>query len=212
MTVSYPLTMPTSPAPRSTRFALRNVVGMAQSPFTLSTQVQAFQGQQWQVEVALPRMSRAQAATWQAFILKCRGKYGTFYMGDWDAETPRGVATGTPTANFAGSPPVNAAGDRIFYTTGWTGITVNILLEGDYIQIGSGASQTLHMVVNDASSDSNGDLTLDIELALRADIATGTTVITASTKGRFRLAANDIGWDSDYAIRYGFSFAAIEAQ
>lgn len=211
MTVTYPLTMPSSPAARNTRFSLRNVVGSGISPFTLSEQVHTWPGQQWVVDVELPSMSRAQAGDWQAFFLKCRGKYGTFYLGDWDAQTPRGSAGGTPIANSTGSPSINLAGDRIFWTTGWDALTVNVLRTGDYIQIGSGQSQTMHMVVNDASSDSNGDMNLDIEPALRTDIATGTSITTSSAKGLFRMTTNELGWDSDYAIRYGFSFNCREA-
>lgn len=210
MAVAYPLTMPSSPVARSTRFSMQNVVGVAESPFTLKQQTHAWQGQKWIVNVELPRMARATAAEWTAFFLKLRGQYGTFYLGDWDATSPRGTATGTPVANTTGSPSVNIAGDRIFYTSGWsTGIT-GILLAGDYIQINTGSSSTLHMVVNDASSDGSGLTTLDIEPALRTDIANGTSITTSNPKGVFRLMNNDPGWESDAAITYGFAFAAME--
>lgn len=209
MAVTFPLAMP-SQAARATRFRLVNAIGFAQSPFTFKQQTQAFTGQMWQVDVELPRMARANAAAWTSFFAKLRGRHGTFYLGDWDATTPRGSAGGTPVANSSGSPSINLAGDRAFYTTGWDPLSTNVLLEGDYIQIDSGSSQTLHMVVTDASSDSNGDMALDIEPALRTDIANGTSITTSNTKGIFRLMNNDPGWESDAAITYGFSFACME--
>ena len=133
MTISYPIYLPSAPVPRDTSFRLRNAVGLARSPFTYETQVVAHQGQAWQAEVRLPRMGAAAAAPWTSFFTKLRGRFGTFYLGDWDRRTPRGTAAGTPVTSAFGSPSseFNLAGQRSLYVTGWdapTGPTANHVL------------------------------------------------------------------------------------
>jgi hypothetical protein len=133
MTISYPIYLPSAPVPRDTSFRLRNAVGLARSPFTYETQVVAHQGQAWQAEVRLPRMGAAAAAPWTSFFTKLRGRFGTFYLGDWDRRTPRGTAAGSPMASAFGSPSseFNLAGQRSLYVTGWdapTGPTANHVL------------------------------------------------------------------------------------
>ena len=210
MTVTYPLSLPSTPAARNTRFALRSAAAVGSSPFTYKQQTHSFPGQMWEVEVQLPPMLRATVADWQGWLLSLRGRYGTFLLGDWDATTPRGTATGTPVADSAGSPTINAARDRVFHTTGWTTGVTGIMKAGDYLQIGTGLSSHLHMVVADANSDGSGNAALDIEPALREDVTNGLTITTSSAKGLFRLASNDIGWESNHASVYGFTFACTE--
>jgi hypothetical protein len=210
MTVTFPLTLPTTPVPRRTGFRLRSTAALAQSPFTLSQQIHEHSGQMWLVDVTMPRMSRAQAAPWTAFFAKLRGRRGTFYLGDWDARTPLGNAGGTPVANSSGSPSVNLAGHREFHTTQWDPLVVNIMKAGDYFHFNDGTKQRLHMVVNDASSDSNGDAVFDIEPALRLDVANLTAITVENAQGVFRLLTNEPGWDSNHASRYDFTFACME--
>lgn len=211
MPVTYPIDMPSVPVPRNTRWQLLTQAALAKSPFTLKQQVQLHQGQAWMAEITLPRMSPEDAAAWTAFFVKLRGRYGTFYMGNWDRRTLLGSGGGTPITNSAGSPTVNNAGDREFYTTGWNPLISNLLKEGDMIQFNDGVQQRLHMVVNDASSDSNGDSTLDIEPALREIVPNLTSIVVENTKGVFRLTVNDPGWDSNFAGNHDFKFLAMEA-
>jgi hypothetical protein len=211
MTVTYPITMPTTPAPNNTAIRLRSATAFAQSPFTFKQQTHAHSGQMWMLDVSLPRMKRATAAPWTAFFTQLRGRHGTFYMGDWDARTPQGSAAGTPITNSDGSPSVNLAGQRTLYTTGWDALVVDILKAGDYIQFNDGTQQRMHIVVNDASSDSNGDAAFDIEPALRLDVTNLTAITTSNAQGVFRLTANDPGWQSDAVGLYSFSFQAMEA-
>jgi hypothetical protein len=241
MPVTYPLSLPSSPAPKSTAFQLSAQAAFGISPFTFKQQVQTHQGQMWTVDVTLPPMTRNDAAAWTAFFTSLRGREGTFYLGDWDARAPRGnggpppassirvtaaadtrvtdtgdiritaEGSGIPVFDTVGSPSVNLAGDRVIYTTGWGVSITGILLAGDYIQFHDGTQQRLHMVVNDASSDGSGDALLDIEPALRLDVADLTPITITNTKGLFRMVTNDPGWRSGMASIYNFTFVAQEA-
>ena len=210
MAVTYPLTLPSSPVPRRTVFRVRRVVAVARSPFTLQQKVQRHQGEAWEVEAEYPPMTRAQAAAWQAILLKLRGRHGTFLMGDVDAKAPRGVATGTPLVDSSGGG--NLKGDNELITDGWTPSVTGIMKAADYIQLGTGSSTELYMVVDDANSGAGaGPATLNIEPALRTAPADNASITVNDTVGVFRLAGNTAEWDADAAPLYGIAFSSEEA-
>jgi hypothetical protein len=201
MTISYPLSLPTTNIKKLT---LRASVAAAQtrSPFTMQTQVWQFTGEMWIAEVTLPIMDRATAEAWNCFLLKLNGPVQTFFLGDPSAATPRGSASGSPKVN--GGSQVG----KSLNTKGWTASQTNILREGDYIQIGN----YLYKNLTDANSDGSGNATLDIWPRLRSSPADNTTIITSSAKGLFRLL------QADYPIytvtedrNYELFFTAVEA-
>lgn len=205
MTITYPLALPSAPGFRSSRFEALSVVGMTVSPFTLSQQVYVHQGARWGASLTLPPMKRVQAAAWLAFLVSLRGPYGTFLLGDPDAKTARGVATGTPLVNGG-----SQTGSQLV-TDGWTAGQTGILKAGDYLQLGSGATSRLHMVLQDADSDGSGNATFDIWPPLRESPADNDAIVVSQTKGVFRLAGPEVGWDANEISVFGVSFAAIEA-
>jgi hypothetical protein len=193
MAISYPLSLPAENQIRGISMEAVTAGAMARSPFTLSSQVFAFSGEMWRADVTLKPMRRPDAAAWVAFGLKCRGRFGTFLLGDPFGSVARGTAT---SASVTGG-----AGDRTVAVT-----MSGTLLAGDYIQIGTGADATLHSVLEDQS----GSGTLEIWPALRKARA-GAAVTTSSPKGVFRLAANSHRWDVDALCVYGLTFAAEES-
>jgi hypothetical protein len=80
------------------------------------------------------------------------------------------------------------------------------LLAGDYIQLGSSATATLHKVLQDRS----GSGTVEIWPALRSDV-TGATATLTNTVGRFRLSGTQQSFNINDASIYGISFDAVEA-
>ena len=100
-TPSYPLTLPTATGIVTQNFSLTRAVAVTTSPFTFQTQVHQHQGEFWQTVVSLPPMLRANANLWLSFLLQLRGRRGTFKIGDQDAKTITGVATGTIRVNGA---------------------------------------------------------------------------------------------------------------
>lgn len=205
MAISFPISMPTSPGFLRFRMAPESVIAMSESPFTLDQQVYEHAGQRWAAEITLPRMKRDKAAPWIAFFLKLNGRRGTFLLGDPDATSPQGIATGTPLVKGASQT------GKTLDTDGWTASKTGILKAGDYIQLGSGSSSRLHMVVTDADSDASGNATLDIWPNLRTSPADNAAIVTSSPKGVFRLAGNRMPWDTDHNKVFDIAFSCIEA-
>ncbi len=204
MTITYPLALPVHTGIARIDLRAINVISVTRSPFTLASQTFAHAGQMWQADVVLPPMKRADAEQWVAWLVSLRGQYGTFLLGDPLGATARGVATGTPLVKGAGqtggSLIIDGAGAGV---TGW-------LKAGDYIQLGSASSATLHKVLADANSDGSGNVTLDIWPHIRIAPADNATVVVAAPKGLFRLSGNEQAWSINEASVYGLAFGAVE--
>lgn len=204
MAISYPLSLPTVSGIRSIELRAINAVAYSASPFTFAGQAISYPGQKWEAEVTLPPMKRADAEQWVSWLVGLRGQFGTFLLGDPLAATPRGLAS-----TFPGSPTIsNQTGGTISVTgaslnkTGW-------LLAGDYIQIGSGSSATLHKVLQDANTNGSGATSLEIWPHVRGTRSGAITVSAA--KGLFRLSSNEQAWSINEASIYGITFSAMEA-
>jgi len=205
MAITYPLTLPSHTGISNITLRAVNTVGLTQSPFTYVQQAVAHSGQRWEVDVTLPAMARADAEQWVAFLVSLRGQLGTFTLGDPVGATPRGSAGGTPLVNGASQTggTLNIDGCTASQT-GW-------LKAGDYIQLGTAGTATLHKVLADADSDGSGEVSLDIWPYIRTAPADNASVITSNTVGRFRLASNQQNWNINEASIYGMTFGGIEA-
>lgn len=206
MAITYPLSLPVATkAIQSIEIRAVNAVAYARSPFTFAGQAFAYSGQMWAADVTLKPMKRADAEQWNAWLFSLRGQLGTFLMGDPMGATARGVATGTPLVNGAsqtgGSLVIDGATNS---TTGW-------LKAGDYIQLGSNGSSTLHKVLADANSDGSGNVTLDIWPHIRVSPADNATVTVSNAKGLFRLSSNEQAFSINESAIYGMTFGAMEA-
>lgn len=209
MTYSYPLALPSTPKFNEFTLIRMPVVGINSSPYTGGQEVQVWPGQWWEAEVGLPTMEKADIAAWRVFFAKLNGMAGTFLMGDPNFATPRGSAAATP-----GTPVADGAQTAMATVLNVTGLPVlatGYLLAGDFIQLGSGASSRLHMVLTDVNTDSAGDAAIDIWPYLRANVANGAAVTVSQCKGVFRLRENRT---SDVARPKPFfdtNFSCIEA-
>lgn len=205
MTITYPLTPPSTPKARSFRIAPETAVGVHTSPFSFVEQAQRHAGQRWGLSVTLPAMKRAQAEAWIAFLVALNGREGTFLYGDPSGATPQGIATGAPLVDGAGQT------GPVLNSKGWTASQTGILKAGDWIQLGSAGTSRLHKILKDADSDAGGLAALDIWPRLRTSPADGATIIAADTVGLFRLSEGPAAWDVDEAQFFGLSFTATEA-
>ena len=204
---SYPLTLPTSPAFKTARWGLESRSAISFSPFTGNQQVAEFDYALWTVDLTLPPMKRAAAVEWQAFLLQLHGKRGTFLLGDPDAATPRGAATGTVTLGTGLTPD----DFTIDLNTASQQSTSGFLKKGDWIQIGGGSAAKLHMVMADVDTDANGDCTVTIEPKAKTSVSSGTNVVVSAAKGVFRLTTNEVYWDTDVVSNYGITLACKES-
>lgn len=184
-----PLSFP-SVGVQSMSMRLRRVVAVAESPFTLDTQVYAHQGARWEAEVSLPPLSYAESRSVEAFIVGLKGREGTFTFGN-------PLHTSTATATTSGTTAIRA--EALTTTAGGSAVTA-----GTYFQLGT----YLYMVTSDKAS---GAGTLNFQPPLREAIASGQLCDFTLPKSLWRMASNDVGWSVNEASMYGFSFACVEA-
>lgn len=208
MPITYPLALPNGKDILSATVTPRSVVAATRSPFTNEAEVLVHPGQWLEARVQLRRMDRADFAPWGSWKLKLNGREGTFTMGLPDLATPRGAAAATP-----GTPLVKGAAQTgaALAIDGAPLSTANYLKAGDVVQLGSGATARLYMVLNDASSDAAGNVTLDIwpKITAANSPADNAPVVVSNAVGLWRMADNLMDWDVDQAAIYGLSFAAI---
>jgi hypothetical protein len=193
MAVSYPLSLPTSIGIAQIELSAENAVAVSSSPFTYRQQVVQHPGQRWRARVSIPPVRREYAEPWVAFLLALNGPVGTFLLGDPAGTAPRGTASSATVTGTNGSGSLNVT-------------MTGTLLAGDYIQLGTGASATLHKVVK----DQNGNGTLEVWPSMRRDV-TAEAVTLSGAVGRFRLATNMQNWSINESSVYGLSFDAVEA-
>lgn len=208
MSIVYPLSLPTVTGIRSINLRARNAVGLSRSPFTFKEQVFSHGGQMLEAEINLPPMTRAEGEQWVSFLIKLKGMQGTFLLGDPAAATPRGSAASTP-----GTPVVSGAG-QIGDDLTVSGLPADVdgyLLAGDYIQLGTSGSATLHKVLNDVDTNASGVGLIDLYPSIRTAPADAAAVVVSNAKGVFRLATNETNWSINEVTHYGLSFAAVEA-
>lgn len=193
MAITYPLALPTSIGIAQITLSANNAVAISQSPFTFQQQIIRHPGQRWTASISIPPVRRDLAEPWVAFLLAMNGPVGTFLLGDPNGKAPQGTATSATITGTAGSasPTITMTGT---------------LLAGDYIQLGSGATATLHKVLQDRS----GTGTIEIWPALRSDVTSATATLT-NTVGRFRLQGTQQSFNINDASIYGIGFDAVEA-
>jgi len=208
MAITYPLSLPTTIGIGEIELRANNVVGVSQSPFTFAQQVVQHQGQRWEASVSIPPVRKDLAEEWIAFLISLKGPVGTFYLGDPNMATPRGTISAGALVTLASAA---SAGDETVSLTKSAGPEKsNVLLPGDYIQIGTDSSRTLHKVLNTVNWDVNGAGTADIWPHIRGTVASGTSVVHQSTTGKFRLISGLTSWSINNASTYGISFDAVE--
>jgi len=193
MSISYPLSLPTSIGIAQIELKAMNSVATSQSPFTYKQQILSHGGQRWEANVTIPTVRRDKAAEWKAFLIALKGQIGTFLLQDPDYDEPRGDVSACTLTGSAGDSSVSV-------------VMTGTLKAGDYIQLGSASSAKLHQVLQDQT----GDGTLEIWPDLRSDY-TSTSVTFNNPKGVFRLSTNMSSWSINNASAYGISFEAVEA-
>jgi hypothetical protein len=208
MAETYPLTFPTQTGVAAVEITATDVVSISESPFTFSQQVVRHAGARWAATIRIPPVKRSDSEYWNSFLLRLRGQFGTFLLGDPNGSTPRGSA-----ATTAGTPRVNGAsqtGNELAIDGLPTSVT-GYLRAGDYIQLGSGATARLYKVLEDVDTNGSGQATLNLWPDLRSSPADNATVVVSGAQGVFRLATNDATWTINNAGFYSISFAAVEA-
>jgi hypothetical protein len=199
-TVSVVSLPATSGALASVEFNFMTAVASVTSIFTGQMQTQQWPGaDQWSGTGTLPPLTQRQADAWLSALMQLQGMSNAFQLGDPLKATPSGKVQGTPVVD--GSIPAGA-GSQVLHTTGWTASQINLLLPGDYLQIG----YRLHRVLDAVISDSAGKAAINVWPSLREVPQNGAAIITDNAVGLFRLTNNKNTWSADASKKTRLSF------
>jgi hypothetical protein len=202
MSISYPLSLPTSPKPRTLTYTPWDVTPSSTSPFTLKDQLYEYSGKKFRVAVQYPPVDKVSFKAVRAFLLSLYGSIGTFTLGDPANAAPLGSVPGTPLANGTA-----AIGASTFATKGWTAGQTNILRAGDEFQVDSFCYTNL----KDVNSDGSGNATLDVWPTLHSAVPNNSAITTTAPKSLWRLEPNSVSWSVGADHIYEVSFSAVEA-
>lgn len=211
MAISFPLALPGVPEFAKVDWTDNNIVGVAESPFTLSTQALDWQAGRWEATVTYPPVGdRATAAALEGFFGACRGRAASFLLPvPRKYRSPRGNPQGTPLVDGA-----NQTG-YVLNTKGWTPSALKVLCQADRFQLGSGATARVYKVLGvgalgDVNADGAGKAAIDIWPALRVSPGDGDALTLTNCVALFRLASNKFTFTLDELETWGFSFQAVE--
>lgn len=208
MAITFPLSTPSSPRPELVVLDYVPIVATTESIFSYAQQVQEHPGERWTADVRLPVLTdRADIEPWWTFLIKLRGRSGTFLLGDDRGSEPRGAAKDNP-----GTPLVNGAsqtGNSLVCDGAPNGVT-GYLLEGDWVSLGSGTTTRLYKVMEDADTDGSGNFTLTIRPDLRESPADNDPLTLSDAKGTFRLARNSARRTAEGVLFRDLGFQAVE--
>jgi hypothetical protein len=196
MSLTFPISLPSTPGFRSCEIVDDGNVGLAVSPFTGEQQVYAWPMQLLRFRVELPAMKEPNIGIWSAFFMSLNGPAGKFYLGDSLRKTPRGTIAGSPTVDSGA-----VAGSTTLPITGGTGA----FAVGDWLQVSSGSTSRLHRVLKVNAGS------VDVFPVLRSAYAAATAITYTNPKGVFRLAARVPVAADSRKLASGISFAAFEA-
>lgn len=190
MSITYPLSLPTDVAPVGVDWGKMSSVGQVESPYTLQQQVQEYSGERWVIDASFPRIPIESAGAWRAFFASLRGSLGTFLFGDPTMTQPQGAIM-----QMVSPVPRVKGGSQTGNTLTIDGLAnsiTNAFKAGDWIQLGSGATSRLHMVVANANTNGSGETTLTIVPALRSSPADNDIITYLNCKGVFRSPKNEL--------------------
>lgn len=208
MSITYPLTTPTSIGIAEVTFTARSVTARSSSPFTLKQQVLKWPGQRWEASISIPPCRRDVAEEWVAFLLSLKGSFGTFLLKDPNYSASQGLASSQGDTILVNG--ASQTGDTLAIDGLSTGLT-DYFKAGDYISLGSGTSTQLYKVLTDTDSDVSGEATLDLWPDLRTSPSDNASVEVVNPRGLFRLKSPDVSWSINDISSYGISFEAVEA-
>ena len=146
-------------------------------------------GPRWMVSLAAPLMKEADAGAWQALLLRLAGKTNQLEVWNQVRPAPLGTMRGSMTLSGAHAQGATAL------TIAASGQAATTLKAGDLLGLGSAITQQVVMVLDDATADGSGVITVNINPALRNAFSTGAAVNWDKPKALFRATTSRVDWE-----------------
>lgn len=203
MSLTYPLTLPSSVSFTEIAYIPKTVVGFNASKFTGQQQTYVWPGQWWEFQCRLPALhTDALADEWIAFLLSLNGREGTFNMGPSTRKTPSVSAALAVVGSGGGT--ANSSTLPITLTNASYGLTV-----GDWLQYGTGSSAKLHRIVKvNAFVGTAGSV--EIFPRARSAYTAAAALNLTNPVGLFRLSDGKMDWTINTAKHVGLEINASE--
>lgn len=221
-----PLTWPAEFIPAAVSWRLKSNTQSFSSPLSGHTQTAELPGARWIAELSMPVLTKPRWQAWSALIARLRGQSGRVYFSppqylgpelDWTT-VPGGLSADDDTVSAdndvdlvnqlhidTSAPVISGAGQTgaALVTVGWTP-AADVLHAGDYVSYPVGAEgRTLHLLVEDARSDSAGVCTLAVEPPIRTPPADGAALEFRRPVCVMRLQDDDQGGLSHEPGQFG---------
>jgi hypothetical protein len=158
----------------------------------------------WTASLVIDTQLDYQAGEWQALLLKLRGQTNQLALHNVGRPAPLGTMRGAMVC-------FNATAGASTMVVGATSAQGNKTLKtGDFLGFGTGTAQQIVMVVADATSDANGDVTIVFEPPLRQSYANGTAVVWDKPAALFRATQKDFSWQRQSVFVSGMTLDLVE--
>lgn len=148
----------------------------------------------WMMTLESPQdLDAAAMDLWRSMLVKLRGRVN--HLAAWDVQrpAPRGTMRGTMTLLSS-----IVQGATTMTVTAGAGQAGTNLKGGDWLQLGSGLTGQLVMVVDDAGpANGSGQLTVNFEHPIRAvaGYAAGTAITWDKALGHYKLTSPSVQWE-----------------
>lgn len=159
----------------------------------------------WMADFSIIPLYEADAGLWKTTLLKLKGQVNQFEM--WDPRRPVPLGTMRGTMTLGAGAAQGATSLAISAGAGQAGTT---LLQGDMLQLGSGDTQQVVMLMEDATADGAGDITVTTQPPLRNAFSLGAAVTWEKPKALFRRTGSDSNWEYAPLVARGFSLSLVE--
>lgn len=207
MSITYPLTLPSTSKWKTTNWDSEDRTAEVASPFTGHGQAIVWPYQRWTPTLTLVAMKRADAQDWAAWLRSLRGRSGTFLLGDPMRPRPLGLA-----ATFPGAPLVKGAGQTggSLLIDGAPASIEGWLKRGDLVQLGTGASSRLHEISEIVNTSGTGEAALELWPDLRESPADNSAIVLVNPRGVFNRTSDVVRVPTDQAGIYSLAFDCID--
>lgn len=146
----------------------------------------------------------AYSGAWESLLLQLRGKENQLAMYNIGRSRPVGNMRGTMTF---GTACTQGSSTFVINSPGQTNKT---LLAGDYIGFGNGLTQQVVMLVSNATSDTNGNITVVVEPPLNNAFSIGSGITWDHPCALFRRVGSDSSWEYSNILINGINISLIE--
>lgn len=169
------------------------------------SQAQEVSAPLWEATLSAPMAPEYMSGGWKALLMQLKGRVNQIAL--WDMARP--IPVGTMRGDMI-LPTGATQGDNTLSISTDASQSGKTLKQGDMLGLGTGTTQQVVMVVEDATADVDGNISVTIEPSLRNTFSASSVVTWNKPKALFRKNDSTSGWKYTGHMAEGFSLNLIE--